>query len=713
MYTPTLWQPGEAGGTMVTAARLNNIEKGVKSSDLIATVLTPENFPTIDNTGATDSAPAITAVLADLPRGTRVKFIGTYRVSSPVTIPPERFLTLDFSAAEIIVAGGVTSFSCVGAFESQIAVSAITTEALLVENVVRTLTKLTLATAPTWKIGDVVKVLANDVIPAGHITSDTDKPRVGEFAVVHSVSGTTVYLRGALQESYTQNRRVARMVPGSVTVIDASMDVTDARVTAKTAMTLFRFQNLIAPRVIRPVMRRLTGMGLSFKSCYQYHVDQPIGNYAMDNTDTGNYGYFIHDSGCNHGTVFGGTVSNGRHAYTDGTGLVPVDSTDTSSYGASLNFKWVGGTARFMTAAGFDTHHMSMGAEFIGCTAYVYPEEAAFLFRGRKQRVVDPKVYGGLSVLEVVTQLTDGRSEGESYGHELINPYSEGTAQVVYVRVRAEAVHPSAGIRQPIANVTVHGGTHIGLKKYAYLWNANVRLLGEIDARLGASADDAVVRLRNSKLTGGKLNVDALAVTAVVGTGRVIYLDDPSGTSSDFQMDKITISASAAYIAGAPLPVEVLATAERLYIDMLEFAQPWSTITPVSAPESDKHSVRWRIVSDLSVATTMRSSRSMAYSNAAINGTLRNLFRSHDENLLMTLTVSDATARDVSVLPAGKFTGQQLTILCASTGTNITLRHGSTFGTNLATGASKVMNTTGQTITLFWSGTVWRERVPV
>lgn len=79
----------------------------------------------------------------------------------------------------------------------------------------------------------------------------------------------------------------------------------------------------------------------------------------------------------------------------------------------------------------------------------------------------------------------------------------------------------------------------------------------------------------------------------------------------------------------------------------------------------------------------------------------------------MTLANTDGTARTLTTLPEGKFVGQQLTILCAATGANITIRNGAAGGTALAGSTNKTLNTLGRVLDLFWSGTAWRQRVAV
>lgn len=675
---------------------------------------TPKWYPGIDVTGATSASTALNAIFAAAPAGATVKLVGTYLINANVVVDPTKFLTIDCSAATFLLSGSGTKFSCTGGFEAPFTVSAITTEALVVENKTRTFTKLTVDSTPPWKVGDIVKIIADDVIPAGHVTSATVKPRVGEFAVVHRVTGTTVYLKSPLIETYATNIRTARLIPGSVTLIQPTVDVTDVSVAAKQSSNFFRCQSLIMPQVIRPTFRRLTGMGLSMKSNYGYVVDNGTGLYAMDDTDTGNYGYFVHDSSCQSGRMVGGDYTGGRHAYTDGTADTEAGSTDFASYGASINFKAIGVTSRATTAACWDTHHNSIGAEFIDCSAYPLAEEDGFLLRGRNHRVVNPKVYGGATVLYVVTQDTGTWSQGESYGHELINPWSDGTRRIVVVNVRGHANHPNVGVRQEIPNLTVHGGTHTNAQRRAVVINGWVDFVSPGMTRLGSSAEGAIYEATNSILTIRDETVDASAVTTVgAGTQRVIFANDSDNTKhSIVRVGHLAVSASATYIAAAAVPVECLVNTERFDFDDLLFESPWPSSTPVAVPDSTaiQTNVRWRFRNvHASSSSTQRSSHVVTFTNTQIAGSHRNLARSIDDNLLMLVDITDATPRTLSQLWLGKFVGQRLTIFRVGTGSAITVVHGAAGRTSFSDATNKSLATAGDSLSLIWTGTTWSQ----
>lgn len=678
-------------------------------------VATQDRFPGLDTTGATSAVAGLNAILAAAPAGATVRLKGTYLFDGMVNWSPARFLTVDASAATIIVSGAGVKVRCLGSFGAGFAVTGITTEVLTVENKTRTFTKLSVTGTPPYVQGDVVKIIANDVIPGGHVTSSTTAPRVGEFAIVHSVAPGVMYLKNALLETYTLNPRVARLNQGSARWIGGIVKATDAAIAEKQGITFLRFQNLVNPQVSDLDVRSQTGITLSFKSCFGYEVDNVVQTYAMDNTDTANLGYAVHDSSCNDGRIDGCSFTGGRHGYTDGTNDSAVDGSDFSDFGATINTKVARSTARGMTAACWDTHHDSMGVEFIDCTAYPLTEEAAFLLRGRNHRVINPKVYYGNSVVRITTQLTDTWSQGESYGHEVINPWSRGTKIGIDVAVREDAVHPSAGVRQEAVNVDLHGGVFVDGQYIIYGRNARVRLHGGQRLQLPATvaAGTSGVEIRNTELFFDDIEIDGTRVATAGGSNRGVFANDTvAGKGSDIRGRKYRIDGSTAYIAAVAILVCLTDTA-RCDIDDLAIEKYWSTSTPLTVPPGVAAAIRWHYPSENPSAGSSqfsRSSKITPYSNSALaTNTWQNLRLAGDESLLLDATIDDSTARTLAQLWIGRRRGQRLTIYMTAANAALTIQHGTTGRTLLAGAANKVLSAAGDSLSLMWTGSTWSQ----
>lgn len=677
-------------------------------------MLTPERFESIDNTGARDATNALQSALDSLPYGATAVLYGTYRIKS-IAIDPTKFLTIDATAANIVMTDGPTSgISCIGSFGAQVPVSAISTEMLTVENGSRELTKLTTTSATNWRRGDIIKVIADDIIPGAHITSDTTAPRVGEFMTVYSSSGNTVYLQGVLTESFTTNIRAAKLAPGSVTIVRPSCNITDERLANKVRGNMFRFEALIDPKVIGARLQRLAGAGLLFKSCYGYSVDDLVTLTGIDNTDIGVLSYSVQDSSSVDGRVTGGTLRGGRHGFTDGTADTEPNSITTSDYGASMNFLVNGVTVRDMTAACLDTHHNGIGGRFVNCSTYPQPGQDNYVIRGRNHRILNPTCWGGKAVVSLVTQTTGSWSRGETYGIELVNPRSFGTHRIVTGALRTTPNHPKYNSRDTNSrNLTITGGYHEGLRRAAVLVNSDVRWRGHVDVILGSLAEGAFWETQNAALNIDSASVDATKITTIAqfGVQRVLFGNDAGLPGSDIQIRSLALSTSEEYRTAAALPFEVAANTERVVIDDLTFDAPFTAANPVSVPATvTKQSVRWRLLpNDLTTNSTVTSSASVPYSNEALTASLLRLFRAPDPLLMLQAVITDGVARTLSPLPRGKFVGQQVRIVLTTTSAPLTLANGLASNMALSGSTNKVLSAVGDQVTLAWSGAIWRQ----
>lgn len=675
-------------------------------------MLTPERFPAINNTGTANTTSALQAAFDSLPTGATAVMTGTYRIGT-IAINPKKFLTIDMSAAQVITEGANTAFQCFGSFEDQISVSSIEAVTEVVENGENQLTKLTMGQATGWKRGDIVKVIADNQIPAAHVTSETVFPRVGEFATVYSANDNAVLLQGALTEPFITNIRAARLVPGSVSILHPTCDVSDARFAGKVAGNMFRFDSLIAPQVISPRFTRLVGMGLSFKSCYGYYVEDPVSYTGIDNTNIGVLSYSIHDSGCADGVIVGGTLRGGRHGFTDGSADVAAASPNTNDYGASLNFLLEGVTVRDMTASCLDTHHNGRGGRFVNCTTYPQPGQNNYTLRGRDHRIISPTCYGGKSVVGLVGQVTGVWSKGETYGAELVNPRSFGTERIVTAGLRNSANHPFAGIRANNRSLVVQGGYHEGLKRAGLLVNADVRWRGHVELVMGPMAEGAFWEITNSVLQVDDVEVDALGISSIspFGTQRVVYAsDDDPVKKSEIQIGRMRLRASAVYRAAAIVPFEALAYTEKFIVDELVFDPSFQLTNPVRVPSGmSKQSVRWRVAANSSDSNAEASSATAVYLNDAVTGDLMRLFRSPDPILQLSAGITDGVPRTLAPLPRGKFVGQMLRVVLTNSTAALTIANGLAANAGLIGSSTKVLAVANDQVTLFWSGSIWRQ----
>lgn len=390
-------------------------------------------------------------------------------------------------------------------------------------------------------------------------------PRVGEFAVVHDVSGNFVWLEGVLTEPIATNIRAARMKPGSVNMFDLRLDTSDSRLAAKATGPAVRLWNMRMPRVLRGDLGRLNATGFSFKSCLGYLCDSGSGLFGIDDTSTSNLGYFVQDSSCQDGMIIGGNYSGGRHAFTDGTGLTAANSDDTSSYGATINTTVFGVVSRNQKAACLDTHHMSRGVKFVFCTTYALEEESHYLLRGRDHQIINPVMYGGAECVKLICQESGTWSKGESWGHHMVGARAYDVQRVLTSALRTNGNHPYFGVRYTRRNISIEGGVYTGVRQIADIRNAIVEFYGGPSISYGDNSNVNAVYLDNAEYRFGDMRVDASAVTTLSGaSARLIY--DATATGSIIDGGRIIFIPSAAWIAGASRSIESASAAAQITI---------------------------------------------------------------------------------------------------------------------------------------------------
>ncbi len=194
-------------------------------------------------------------------------------------------------------------------------------------------TRLTLGSSPDWERGDVVKVFADDEIAEARQESG-NKSRVGEFMVVDGVSQNSVSLVGRLNSSYTSNVRVARIVNAPVRFEGFRIDTDSAGISAGWGGT-----TIVISALIRPVLRDLhvriaSAAAILMRGCYAYDVENVLIDRAVNDPNSGLYGYGLLDNSSAYGTVRNLHARRVRHAYTDDTPRISANSSAVL-YGAT------------------------------------------------------------------------------------------------------------------------------------------------------------------------------------------------------------------------------------------------------------------------------------------------------------------------------------------------------------------------------------------
>lgn len=664
---------------------------------------TPARFPAIDNTGATPTQAGLQAAVDATPVGGTLVLRGRYRLSGTVNVPPSKLMTIDAQSAEIIRAGSATPLSCVGAFEQNFAITAIAVEPIVIDGEPITVTRLTMSATPNWLPQDLVKVFSDDEIPGGHFTSVDKRPRVGEFIEVHSVSGTTVYLRGLLRETYTASPRAARLPYGAVRLLGGVLDVTDTVLANKTRGTAFRFEALHSAQVIGTRAHRLVGPGLQFKSCRGYFVSGYDADYGMNDPANLVYGYGIHDSSCEDGVIVGGTQRGLRHPFTDGTSDTSVGATYPGDFGRTYNTKLIGVTSHGCTAAGFDTHHMSEGVQFIGCTAYVSPELDGFLLRGKGHSVIAGKVYGGYSGVSILSQETGVWSTGESRGHHISDLRVEGANRALTVNVRANTNHPNYRVTDPEITVVVDGLVAKGSTRLCNVVNGNVRMRN-VEYVSGTHANGSIVQFDNSTLRLENYRIDLSPVLTYDTASQRIFqaADAGTGFGSTFYAHHGSINTSPAYRTKATAPFFASDKTKRWDVRDLCIETPYASASAFDLSfQPIECAFEWFHTPQKAQPLSQRRSGSVTVADAALAATpFAQLQNAPDPQLMLVADVTTATARTLPALPRGHYDGQRLVILLNTAAAALTVP---------VPAGSVTLSAVGESVSLIWAAQAWHK----
>ncbi len=409
---------------------------------------------------------------------------GSYLLNSAVSPKSGKSIKIVAYGAKLIQNSSQPIVSLIGSYGPTISVSSITTTS---QTGLGPQAKLTLAVAPAWSAGDLIKVVSDDVIPEGRPgPGDGTESRLGEFAVVRSVNGKTVYLNGVVREQYTQNIRAAKISSQTISMEGGEYETSSSRMSIANS-PLLNFGKLLSPRLVNVRITQAAGTAIKFASCFGYVAQNVQVDRAIDDSTAGQFGYGILDNSCAHGLVHGGVFRHVRHAYTDDTNRVQAN-TDLSGYGRTYGTTIANVSALMTTNDSFDTHHCSEGVAFIGCTATggisQGQGQSGFKLRGINHRVLACSATNTDGGLQIMTE-TNG---GETRGHYVSDFRARNTGEAaIEVNVR-QTGHPRAGERAA-DTVEIRGVTSDLCDSLLVGYNASIALTDATYRAPGGVAD--------------------------------------------------------------------------------------------------------------------------------------------------------------------------------------------------------------------------------
>jgi hypothetical protein len=416
--------------------------------------------PDANDPNTWDWTPAIAKAFTDVPLGEELLFTpGIYRSSGATRIGALRmYAGGDVTFLQIANAPTIT---LKGRLDDIIPVVATEPSSydFSGEDAATSCTKLSFETTPTWVTGDVIKVVADDVL----FGSANTEQRAGEFGFVGAVVGNDVYITHLLRDPYTLNVRARRQVDDMIGLYGFTFDTLAAGNAAGWNTDLLQvvngqnceFENLTAEFGY--------GIFMNLQSIFRYKAKGIMVRRLINDPATFRYGYGISDKSCAFGAVTASHFMGCRHGYTTGTSRVPVaGSADTHRYGRTYATKVSDCTGMGCTNAPFDAHELADSIEFHNCTAHAgvrgpQSSGAGFQMRGRNG------VFNGCIAAQT------------RVGFSFISTYANETSNVTLINceargVTSQAVINSGAAGRTIDKVTIKGGKFSSITQSNLLW---------------------------------------------------------------------------------------------------------------------------------------------------------------------------------------------------------------------------------------------------
>lgn len=416
--------------------------------------------PDVNDPNTWDWTPAITKAFTDIPLGEELVFTpGVYRSSGATR-----------TGALRMHAGGNVTFMQIanaptitlkGRLDDIINVTAVVpSEYDFSDSAAPTAcTKLSFDAPPPWAVGDVIKVVADDVL----FGSANTEQRTGEFCFIGAIVDNDVYITHLLRDPYTLNVRARRQVDDMIGLYGFTFDTLAIGEASGWNTDLMAVQNGQNCEFENLTAEFGYGIFMNLQSIFRYKAKGIAVRRLINDPATQRYGYGISDKSCAFGSVTMSHFMGCRHGYTTGTSRVPVaGSTDTHRYGRTYATKVSDSTGMGCTNAPFDAHELADSIEFNNCTAYAgvrgpQSSGAGFQMRGRNG------VLNGC--LAVQTRV----------GFSLISTFANETSNVTLINCEARAVTSQALLNsgaagRTIDKVTIRGGKFNSITTSNLLW---------------------------------------------------------------------------------------------------------------------------------------------------------------------------------------------------------------------------------------------------
>lgn len=445
--------------------------------------------------GVTDDTAAIQAAFNAAPNGAVVRFgNGTYRVTDTISntdaLGNRKSVSVDAFGATILIDHNLPVIQFKGGYEQAFAVTNIVP---VVDNDVsvsgtlrhgNTLT-LTLDVPDEWQRGDVLRLVADNIIPGSRDAGDAGiltQGRVGQFVTHVSDTGNFCVVAGKLDDPYTTRIRIARMRNDVRCEWRGGRFIyTDTAFNPDPANYVFVFEELVGSRILDVTIERTTRGAFFIRECYYWTIRGCKVNFGVNDLTQFAYGYGILNIGSALGTVSECFIAQVRHGYTNGHSMITeaaLSNAPVEMHGRPYSNRILACMVNDATGDAYDSHTSGIREQFIGC-------EAINSFRGIGLRGMN-HVVNGFTATDCGggVAIFDEGTGGTSEGHHITNLNVHNATNVLTVDVGIrEGLYQFQRHTNPITVQNVHARNITGRPAHFYfstvhLSDWNVELTG-------------------------------------------------------------------------------------------------------------------------------------------------------------------------------------------------------------------------------------------
>lgn len=629
--------------------------------------------------GVTNDAPFIQAAIDATPDGgTTIVEPGTYVINSGPLLISGKSITLDLTDAIIQQKNDEEAVSFQGTLETALTASNITVVTTSGDETARPAVQVTLSAPVTWQRGDVVKLVADDVLPGsrtdGQLPPPANQNRVGQFLTVQAMNGpgTVATLMGTLRDPFTINPRIARLLPITGHLIGGDFQVHPDFVNANFNSGVIQMLSLQNPSIKGTKISRSGSQGIGMGNCYGYTIDSVTINYARNTPGTA-LGYGINDGVSEFGKVTNCHFIQTRHAWTTGANAIAPGEL-LSRYGRTYGTIISACSSQGGQHAGFDTHIDADNVTFTGC--FVADNIFAYNLRGRNHNVFGCSAQN----VDFGVNMSD-EALGHSYGHTVDGLSIHGHSNVA-VRIQSrQAGHPQEGVREQrpvyVRNVNLVRGTALAMQ----VFNSTV-VASNIQAQFVGVMPDSGFQLVNSYLLANNIACDfADTVAGNIMNGIFALRGEPE--ISRLALSGLLVTAGSIFTSRVNHIIDTqIATGHLIQVDDVRI--PVMPGLKICNDDTIAGTIDWSITSGA------ENSQYASLVDADLTSTDKLEVIRQTRSGRFTLRTNQVANVQLAPLPNGNTTGQEMTIINRGTGT-VTILHGSAANTNFLAGSAKVL----------------------